>query len=94
MGLRILVDVAKVVWDQPQLAEIAQRIAAAGDKVGATTSAHRLLDFRNPFQRLARDPQGDVRQSATIKPAQKPATELPSSVNQENDHAQHPALPV
>jgi len=24
----------KVSWDQPQLAEIAQRIAAAGDKVG------------------------------------------------------------
>jgi hypothetical protein len=33
--LRIAVDVPKkVVWDQPQLAEIAQRIAAAGDKVG------------------------------------------------------------
>ena len=33
--LRITVDVPKkVVWDQPQLAEIAQRIAAAGDKVG------------------------------------------------------------
>jgi hypothetical protein len=33
--LRITVDVPKkVVWDQAQLAEIAQRIAAAGDKVG------------------------------------------------------------
>ena len=33
--LRITVDVPKKVgWDQPQLAEIAQRIAAAGDKVG------------------------------------------------------------
>ena len=32
--LRITVDVPKkVVWDQPQLAEIAQRIAAAGGKV-------------------------------------------------------------
>lgn len=33
--LRITVDVPKrVTWDQNQLAEIAQRIAAAGDKVG------------------------------------------------------------
>lgn len=33
--LRITVDVPKkVVWDQTQLADIAQRIAAAGDKVG------------------------------------------------------------
>lgn len=33
--LRITVDVPKkVVWDQAQLAEIAQRIAAAGDPVG------------------------------------------------------------
>src|SRR5487761_2250766 len=33
--LRITVDVPKkVIWDQGQLPEIAQRIAAAGDKVG------------------------------------------------------------
>ncbi len=33
--LRITVDVPKrVAWDQAELAEIAQRIAAAGDKVG------------------------------------------------------------